>query len=154
MSKKGVAVGNRKVAIKVALIALCFAAPVIAWAQWTTSGSDIHNSNSGNVGVGTSSPSYTLDINGTLGITGTYPAIAKNSDQRGRSLEELCSRLFATVPGFAVSGRLLTATEEIDISIINDSAEPRLRRAVRRGRAGTAAQAREAESPRPRRPRR
>jgi hypothetical protein len=53
---------------------------------------------------------------------------AKNSDERGRSLEELCSRLFASVPGFTVSGRLLTATEEIDISIVNDSTEPRLRR--------------------------
>lgn len=53
---------------------------------------------------------------------------AKSSDDRGRSLEELCSRLFAGVPGFAVSGRLRTATEEIDISIVNDSPEPRLRR--------------------------
>lgn len=53
---------------------------------------------------------------------------AKTSDDRGRSLEELCSRLFAGVAGFTVSGRLLTATEEIDISIVNDSQEPRLRR--------------------------
>lgn len=52
---------------------------------------------------------------------------AKKSEERGRSLEELCSRLFASVAGFTVSGRLLTATEEIDISIINDSSEPRLR---------------------------
>ena len=53
---------------------------------------------------------------------------AKTSDERGRSLEELCSRLFAGVVGFSVSGRLLTATEEIDISIVNDSQEPRFRR--------------------------
>src|SRR5207245_802955 len=49
---------------------------------------------------------------------------AKTSDDRGRSLEELCSRLFATVSGFVVSGRLRTATEEIDIFIVNDSSEP------------------------------
>ncbi len=53
---------------------------------------------------------------------------AKNTDDRGRALEELCSRLFETVPGFTVSGRIKTATEEIDLSIINDSVEPRLRR--------------------------
>jgi hypothetical protein len=55
-------------------------------------------------------------------------ATAKNTDDKGRSLEELCSRLFASVPGLTVTGRLRTATEEIDISIINDSGEPRLRR--------------------------
>lgn len=53
---------------------------------------------------------------------------AKTSDDKGRSLEELCSRLFQTVSGFAVTGRLRTATEEIDISILNDSGDPRLRR--------------------------
>jgi hypothetical protein len=53
---------------------------------------------------------------------------AKSTDDKGRSLDELCSRLFETVPGFAVTGRLRTATEEIDISILNDSTEPRLRR--------------------------
>jgi len=53
---------------------------------------------------------------------------AQSSNDKGRSLEELCSRLFETVPGFTVTGRLRTATEEIDISILNDSSEPRLRR--------------------------
>jgi hypothetical protein len=36
--------------------------------------------------------------------------------------------LFETVPGFTVSGRIRTATEEIDLSILNDSNDPRLRR--------------------------
>jgi len=53
---------------------------------------------------------------------------AHSSDDKGRSLEELCSRLFASVPGFVVSGRVRTETEEIDISIVNDNAEARLRR--------------------------
>lgn len=53
---------------------------------------------------------------------------APTTDAKGRSLEELCSRLFESVMGFAVSGRILTATEEIDITILNDSADPRLRR--------------------------
>ena len=53
---------------------------------------------------------------------------AVSTDDKGRSLEELCSRLFASITGFKVTGRVRTATEEIDISILNDSAEPRLRR--------------------------
>jgi hypothetical protein len=53
---------------------------------------------------------------------------ASSADDKGRTLEELCSRLFASVPGFAVTGRVRTETEEIDISVLNDSAEPRLRR--------------------------
>ncbi|HMK26705.1 MAG TPA: hypothetical protein VK483_11815 [Chitinophagaceae bacterium] len=39
--------------------------------QWTTINNDIYNNNSGNVGVGTSSPGYKLDVNGTLKVDGT-----------------------------------------------------------------------------------
>lgn len=53
---------------------------------------------------------------------------ATSTDDKGRSLEELASRLFEKVSGFAVTGRIRTATEEIDISIVNDATEPRLRR--------------------------
>ncbi|MBN9616692.1 MAG: hypothetical protein BGO25_20420 [Acidobacteriales bacterium 59-55] len=53
---------------------------------------------------------------------------ANSADSKGRTLEELCSRLLESVPGFIVTGRLRTQTEEIDISVLNDSAEPRLRR--------------------------
>ncbi len=53
---------------------------------------------------------------------------ASSADDKGRTLEELCSRLFTSIPGFFVTGRVRTETEEIDISVLNDSAEPRLRR--------------------------
>lgn len=53
---------------------------------------------------------------------------ARSADDKGRTLEELCSRLFASVPGFVVTGRVRTETEEIDISVLNDSTEARLRR--------------------------
>jgi hypothetical protein len=53
---------------------------------------------------------------------------AATTDDKGRSLEELCSRLFESIPGFSVNGRVRTATEEIDLSILNDSDDPRFRR--------------------------
>ena len=53
---------------------------------------------------------------------------ASSSDERGRSLEELTSRLFKTIPGFTVTDRIKTATEEIDIAVLNDSNDPRFRR--------------------------
>lgn len=53
---------------------------------------------------------------------------ARSSDERGRALEELMCRLFESLPGFSVSSRVRTATEEIDIMILNDSNDPRFRR--------------------------
>lgn len=53
---------------------------------------------------------------------------ASSNQAKGRSLEELCSRLFETVPGMTVTQRILTETEEIDISVLNGSDDPRLRR--------------------------
>ncbi|MDB4889231.1 MAG: hypothetical protein JWL61_1086 [Gemmatimonadetes bacterium] len=55
-------------------------------------------------------------------------ASATSTDERGRSLEELVSRLFEGVPGFSVTGRIRTATEEIDLSVLNGSDDPRFRR--------------------------
>jgi hypothetical protein len=54
--------------------------------------------------------------------------IAVSTDDKGRTLEELCSRLFSSVAGLTVTGRIRTETEEIDISVLNDSVDPRLRR--------------------------
>ncbi len=45
--------------------------------EWDSNGSHIYNGNSGNVGIGTSSPSYELDVDGDIGINGY---IYHNSD--------------------------------------------------------------------------
>src|SRR5687767_1190343 len=47
-------------------IACALTMPGTARAQWTTSGNNISNSNSGNVGVGTASPSSRLTIVGPV----------------------------------------------------------------------------------------
>src|SRR6266478_6338578 len=50
---------------------LLFAAPQRAVAQWTT-GTNISNTNTGNVGVGTTSPGKLLTVNGDAGVTTLY----------------------------------------------------------------------------------
>jgi hypothetical protein len=40
--------------------------PARAQSQWTTNGNDINNTNTGNVGVGTSAPAHKLDVNGNI----------------------------------------------------------------------------------------
>jgi hypothetical protein len=78
---------NRCVRIFVPIIMIaCFVyAPKVS-AQWTTSGNDISNTNSGNVGVGTSTPSAKLDLISTAGATAAVK-IKGAASQTGNLLE-------------------------------------------------------------------
>ena len=42
------------------------ATPFSSLSQWTTSGNNIYNANSGNVGIGVSNPSAKLEVNGNV----------------------------------------------------------------------------------------
>lgn len=64
----------------------------------------------------------------TLDVLVDKVETSTSTDDKGRSLEELSARLFETITGLTVAGRIRTATEEIDLSILNDSSDPRLRR--------------------------
>jgi hypothetical protein len=55
--------------------------------QWLSSGSDIYNSNFGNVGIGTDNPtSYKLTVNGSIGASGDISA--SYSDERLKQVTE------------------------------------------------------------------
>ena len=56
---------HRSIGVRVALVCVCVLVPVLLWAQWSTSGNDIYNTNSGNVAIGTATaPAARLYIAG------------------------------------------------------------------------------------------
>lgn len=60
-------------AIKSLLLScVCLVAGEIVSAQWNTSGNDINNTNTGNVGIGTTTPAFKLDVNGNTNILGAF----------------------------------------------------------------------------------
>jgi hypothetical protein len=61
-----------------AVIAICIGASQ-ARAQWTTTGNDITNSNTGNVGVGKSSPTHKLDILSSIATIARFDTTASAS---------------------------------------------------------------------------
>jgi hypothetical protein len=63
---------NVRILLMVALAVLGFGQA--ADAQWTTSGNDIYNSNSGNVGIGVTTPSQKLEVNGAVSSIGSIAA--------------------------------------------------------------------------------
>jgi hypothetical protein len=66
---------------KVIFLFLALGVASLSYGQWSTSGTDIYNTNSGRVGIGTSTPSATFDVSksdaatylyNTTGSTGAY----------------------------------------------------------------------------------
>ncbi|HYO99128.1 MAG TPA: hypothetical protein VER76_02845 [Pyrinomonadaceae bacterium] len=62
------------------LLLLSGASPVTVQGQWATSGNDINSTNTGNVGIGTTTPSYALDVqqNSTNNASGTVLRLKGN----------------------------------------------------------------------------
>jgi len=71
--------------------------------RWTTNGNDLYNNNSGNVGIGISSPAAKLDVSGQIKLSGGSPGNGKvlTSDANGvGSWEEAVSApVFYSIDG-------------------------------------------------------
>lgn len=72
VSTVNAAVGTHAVTVDYVSTALDNFEATIDPSKWTTSGNNIYSSNTGNVGIGQTSPSYKLDITGTFRATGNW----------------------------------------------------------------------------------
>ncbi len=60
---------------------LAFATSTSSVSQWTNNGNNINNTNSGNVGIGTATPAYKLDVAGNVRATGIIvPALGSSNN--------------------------------------------------------------------------
>jgi hypothetical protein len=105
--------------ITTGILLLVFGLTLTSAAQWTTSGSNIFNSNTGNVGIGTSSPTVKLEINGggttdvfnllnestSLGISAR---VASNTDFHASAYTGRRSRGSLNSPTDVIAGDRLT----------------------------------------------
>ena len=64
---------------KLAWCLLSFFLCLNAYSQWTTSGNNIYNSNTGNIGIGTTTPAWSLHIKGKSNGQGTRSLFCENS---------------------------------------------------------------------------
>ena len=58
---------------------------IVGGSSWTTSGNNIYNSNSGNVGINNATPSYKLDVGGLIGGSNIETNPTTNTTRLGRS---------------------------------------------------------------------
>ena len=92
-------------------IACALALPGTAKAQWTTSGNNINNTNSGNVGIGTPSPSSRLTIVGP-GQNGVYTV----------QIDSTAGGMAGSQHGILLIGTTATTYLTADATTINGSA--------------------------------
>ena len=80
---------------KLLLLAVVSQTALLAHSQWTTTGTNIYNSNTGNVGVGNTAPHFLLDANGAVSVAGqncnldpagTFAANLPNLENTGKLL--------------------------------------------------------------------
>ncbi|MBS1660385.1 MAG: hypothetical protein JST68_04970 [Bacteroidetes bacterium] len=73
---------------KFALTLFVCALALLAQSQWTTSGNDIFNNNTGNVGIGTSTPQYRLDVKAPGSSTALFAVFQNSTNSHILELKE------------------------------------------------------------------
>jgi len=94
---------------------LFIAQPRSVYGQWTTNGNNINNTNSGNVGVGTTTPAQKLDVNGSIASGGTTVIDAS------RNVTNAGSGSFS---GTVTSGALTSFVANSSNAVITPSGSP------------------------------
>jgi hypothetical protein len=74
-----------------------FATSIIAHAQWTTSGTNIYNNNTGNVGIGTTNPSATLSVKGS-----TLPTSQRSGYKSSLQVGQLLTQDYNVIPQIGI----------------------------------------------------
>jgi hypothetical protein len=96
---------NKKTAFAAfAVLTTILLAPAAARAQWTTSGNNVSNTNSGNVGIGTgaSAPVTTLEVRGSIALDGTVPAAHAATNYSSLWLKNNVSFISEVATGYSV----------------------------------------------------
>jgi hypothetical protein len=101
----GVKRTNKKTTLAaLAALTILMLAPAAARAQWTTSGNDVSNTNTGNVGIGTgtSAPAARLDVRGSIALDGTVPPAHAASNYSSLWMKNNVSLISEVASGYSV----------------------------------------------------
>ncbi len=84
---------NRLVSVGILIASIIFCLTTNVQAQWTLSGNNIYNTNTGNVGIGTTTPWDKLDVRGgILGYSATAPAYLNLQSDYSDAFILLCKK--------------------------------------------------------------
>jgi len=98
--------------------------PVTSYCQWTTSGTNIYNTNSGKVGIGIASPSRTLTVARDFGIHTSIPIIVFTSTASSNKVWDITSGNDLIINETAIANRLtIKAGGNIGIGTLNPQAK-------------------------------
>jgi hypothetical protein len=98
--------------VPLVLLVACLLSPSAARAQWTTSGNNISNTNTGNVGVGTASPEESLHVLGNIRVGFAPTTLTKVNAAGGVTATDTTVTVVSTA-SYPSSGTLLLEREAV-----------------------------------------
>jgi hypothetical protein len=98
--------------VPLVLLVACLLSPSAARAQWTTSGNNISNTNTGNVGVGTAAPEESLHVLGNIRVGFAPTTLTKINAAGGVNATDTTLTVLSTA-SYPSSGTLLLDREAV-----------------------------------------